>query len=74
VAAVSCQMTVYTKFLTPSDYEKLMVAGSSTVFPRMEQIPVTVPFPLSEYGDRIFESQRALTQTYYSSGDKNENI
>lgn len=56
------------------DYEKLMVAGSSTVFPRMEQIPVTVPFPLSEYGDRIFESQRALTQTYYSSGDKNENI
>lgn len=51
-----------------------MVAGSSTVFPRMEQIPVTVPFPLSEYGDRIFESQRALTQTYYSSGDKNENI
>lgn len=46
-------------------YENLMVAGSSTVFPRMEQIPVMVPYPLSEYGDRIFESQRSLTQTYY---------
>jgi len=47
------------------EYEDLMVAGSSTVFPRMAQIPITVPYPLSDFGDRFFESQRALTQTYY---------
>lgn len=47
------------------DYENLMVSGQSTVFPRMERLPLTVPYPLSKYGDRIFESQRALTQKYY---------
>lgn len=47
------------------EYENLMVSGSSTVFPRMMELPVTVPYPLSEYGDKFFESQRALTQTYY---------
>lgn len=47
------------------DYESLMVSGRSTVFPRMVELPLTVPYPLSMYGDRIFESQRALTQKYY---------
>jgi hypothetical protein len=47
------------------DYESLMVSGRSTVFPRMVELPLTVPYPLSMYGDHIFESQRALTQKYY---------
>ncbi len=49
------------------EFERAMVSGKSTVFPRMEALPLTVPFPISRFGDQIFESQRELQKSHFVS-------
>ncbi|MBS0517427.1 MAG: phytanoyl-CoA dioxygenase family protein [Proteobacteria bacterium] len=46
-------------------YENAIVCGQSTVFPRMKELPLTVPFPVSRYGAQIFESQRGLRAKHF---------
>lgn len=47
------------------DYENALIAGKSTLRPRMIPLPVTVPFPVSTFGSQIFESQRELRNTHF---------
>lgn len=50
-----------------ADFERSLIAGSSTTFPRMKELPITVPYPLSQRGDHIFESQKSARQSFFTS-------
>jgi len=52
--------------IMPSDwetYEGQMVSGESTLEPRMEKVPVRLPFPPAENQGSIYENQRTTTAT-----------
>lgn len=52
--------------IMPSDwqtYEGQLVSGESTLEPRMEKVPVRLPFPPAENQGSIYENQRATVAT-----------
>ncbi len=49
--------------IMPSDwqsYEGQMVCGESTLEPRMEKVPVRLPFPPAQHQGSIYENQRSM--------------
>jgi phytanoyl-CoA hydroxylase len=47
------------------DYDALMVAGVSTLEPRVERVPVRLPFPPADNQGSIYENQKALGSRYF---------
>ena len=52
------------------EFNKRMVRGSPTIEPRVEPVPVRMPFPKAPYQGSIYENQRSLSHNYFerSSG------
>jgi phytanoyl-CoA hydroxylase len=47
------------------DYDALMVAGVSTLEPRVERVPVRLPFPPADHQGSIYENQKAMGSRYF---------
>jgi ectoine hydroxylase-related dioxygenase (phytanoyl-CoA dioxygenase family) len=50
------------------EYDKLLVAGASSVQPRMESLPVRLPLPPPEREGSIYEIQKGLKRRYFEPG------
>ena len=51
-----------------SDFEEFnerMVRGSPTIEPRIEVVPIRMPFPKAPYQGSIYENQRTLSHNYF---------
>jgi ectoine hydroxylase-related dioxygenase (phytanoyl-CoA dioxygenase family) len=46
-------------------YDELMVAGESTIEPRMTEVPVRLPLPPAESQGSIYENQRGLKTRFF---------
>ena len=46
-------------------YEAMMARGHSTLTPRMEQVPVRVPFPVAKNQGSIYENQKELKHRFF---------
>ncbi len=56
----------------PSDieaFDKLIVAGSPTLEPRLAPVPVRLPLPPADLQGSIYENQKALTNRYFDIPD-----
>ena len=47
------------------EFNKRMVRGSPTIEPRVEPVPVRMPFPKAPYQGSIYENQRSLSHNYF---------
>ena len=43
----------------------MLVAGEETLEPRMEKVPVRVPYPMAPHQGSIYENQRELRNPYF---------
>ena len=48
-----------------ADYDKLLVAGVSTLEPRMALVPVRLPFPPADHQGSIYENQSTARHKYF---------
>ncbi len=48
-------------------YDKLVVAGSPTLEPRMVDVPVRLPLPPADHAGSIYENQKGLANRYFSA-------
>jgi ectoine hydroxylase-related dioxygenase (phytanoyl-CoA dioxygenase family) len=48
-------------------FDKLMVAGSPTLEPRMVNVPVRLPLPPADHGGSIYENQKGLANRYFDA-------
>jgi phytanoyl-CoA hydroxylase len=46
-------------------YDKLMVAGASTIQPRLEPVPVRLPLPPADLQGSIYENQKGLKRRFF---------
>jgi hypothetical protein len=46
-------------------YDELMVAGESTIEPRMTAVPIRLPLPPAESQGSIYENQRGLKRRFF---------
>ena len=56
-----------------ADYEQFtagLVSGGEVACPRMESVPVRVPYPIAMFQGSIYENQRAGGAQYFSSQDE----
>ena len=49
------------------EWERLMVCGSSTVAPRMESLPLRMPFPLAEKQGSVYENQSQMPVRFFDT-------
>ena len=47
-------------------YEELMVAGSSSIQPRLEPVPVRLPLPPADLQGSIYENQKGLRRRFFA--------
>ena len=47
------------------DYDALMVAGVSTLEPRLTPVPVRLPFPPADHQGSIYENQKGMGSRYF---------
>ena len=47
------------------EFNKRMVCGSPTIEPRVEPVPIRMPFPKAPYQGSIYENQRTLSHNYF---------
>ena len=47
------------------EFNKRMVRGFPTIEPRVEPVPVRMPFPKAPYQGSIYENQRSLSHNYF---------
>jgi ectoine hydroxylase-related dioxygenase (phytanoyl-CoA dioxygenase family) len=52
-------------FSTFEEYESRMICGKSTLEPRMEKVPIRMPFPLALNQGSIYENQTATRARYF---------
>jgi phytanoyl-CoA hydroxylase len=50
-------------------YDQLMVAGTPSIEPRLEQVPVRLPLPPAELQGSIYENQKGLKQRFFDLAD-----
>lgn len=48
-----------------AEYESCMVAGSSSIEPRVVPAPIRMPFPPPRFQGSIYESQTAIAKRYF---------
>ena len=46
-------------------WEELMVCGQSTLEPRMQALPVRMPFPLARKQGSLYENQSTMPRRYF---------
>jgi ectoine hydroxylase-related dioxygenase (phytanoyl-CoA dioxygenase family) len=49
------------------DFDALMVAGTSTIEPRMTNVPVRLPLPPADLQGSIYENQKGLANRFFSA-------
>ena len=47
------------------EFNRRMVRGSPTIEPRIEEVPIRMPFPKAPYQGSIYENQRTLGNNYF---------
>jgi ectoine hydroxylase-related dioxygenase (phytanoyl-CoA dioxygenase family) len=47
------------------EHESRMIAGVSTLEPRLVQTPIRLPYPPAQHGGSIYENQRAMHSRYF---------
>ncbi len=47
------------------EFNRRMVRGSATIEPRIEEVPIRMPFPKAPYQGSIYENQRTLGNNYF---------
>ncbi|PPR37417.1 MAG: Ectoine dioxygenase [Alphaproteobacteria bacterium MarineAlpha9_Bin5] len=47
------------------EFNKRVVRGSPTIEPRVEPVPIRMPFPKAPYQGSIYENQRSLSHNYF---------
>ncbi len=47
------------------DFDELMVAGRSTLEPRLPPVPVRLPLPPADKQGSIYENQKGLQRRYF---------
>jgi ectoine hydroxylase-related dioxygenase (phytanoyl-CoA dioxygenase family) len=52
-----------------NEFNAAIVRGKPTLQPRMEAIPIRVPYPKSQYAGSVYEEQRAMASTYFERFD-----
>ena len=57
-------------FLEYDDYEAMMVAGESTLAPRVEPVPVRLPLPPAPLQGSIYENQKGLGNRFFDTYDE----
>jgi ectoine hydroxylase-related dioxygenase (phytanoyl-CoA dioxygenase family) len=50
-----------------AEYDKLIVAGKSTLEPRMTSVPVRLPLPPADNQGSIYENQKGMASRYFDS-------
>jgi hypothetical protein len=50
-----------------AEYDKLMVAGVSTLEPRLAAVPARLPFPPADNQGAIYENQKGVTTRYFKT-------
>jgi phytanoyl-CoA hydroxylase len=53
-----------------AEYDKLMVAGTPNVAPRMVAAPVRVPYPPADLQGSIYENQKSLRNRYFATPEE----
>ena len=47
------------------EFERWVIRGESSLVPRLEDVPVRMPYPLAVHGGSIYENQRGMEQQYF---------
>ena len=47
------------------EFNKRIVRGSATIEPRVEAVPIRMPFPKATHQGSIYENQRSLGHNYF---------
>ena len=55
-------------------FDALLLAGSPSLAPRLEPVPVRMPLPPAEYQGSIYENQRATGRRYFTTAVEREPI
>jgi phytanoyl-CoA hydroxylase len=50
-------------------YDKLMVAGASSIQPRLEPVPVRLPLPPADLQGSIYENQKGLKRRFFEAAE-----
>jgi hypothetical protein len=48
-------------------YDKLMVAGTASIEPRLEPVPVRLPLPPADLQGSIYENQKGLRHRFFAA-------
>ena len=51
------------------EFNSRVVQGKPTLQPRLEEVPVRMPFPVDRSKDSIYEKQEALSRSYFNDDD-----
>ena len=51
------------------EFNSRVVQGKPTLQPRLEEVPVRMPFPVDRSKDSIYEKQEALSRSYFNNDD-----
>jgi phytanoyl-CoA hydroxylase len=54
------------------EYTSLLVSGEETLAPRLERVPVRLPYPVAAYQGSIYENQRELATRFFSTATDDE--
>ena len=56
------------------DHESRMIAGQSTLEPRVVQTPIRLPYPPAKYDGSIYENQRGMKKRYFDFQPEPEKV
>jgi ectoine hydroxylase-related dioxygenase (phytanoyl-CoA dioxygenase family) len=56
------------------EYESRMIAGVSTLEPRLVQTPIRLPYPTAKHTGSIYENQRAMTSRFFEFDNNPDKI
>jgi len=51
------------------EFQRWMIRGTGSLVPRLEDVPVRMPYPLAVHGGSIYENQRATKGQYFDRVD-----
>lgn len=51
------------------EFQRWVIRGEATLVPRLEDVPVRMPYPVAVHGGSIYENQRAMDRQYFEHLD-----
>ncbi len=48
------------------EFQRWVIRGEGGLVPRLEDVPVRMPFPLAKHGGSIYENQRGMNRQYFN--------